>query len=512
VESGQPRNAVAVFRTADLSYVGFALVTDGTDAQGQPVAPPQGSAAWVAFNAPQMLLYSSGGTVSETDPLYRYAVNVPALKAIAGTDSNAVRQAVTWQDLFFVHPGKTLANFMQGGVFSPWGDLYLINGNQHDTTINGGIHVFDPAGNLVAESQNGGTTHFNFQYEPGGIEQQEPEGIDWWNRDNAHPPSNPGGSIGGQLHVILLENELGQDDIFFKHYRVTYPCHTSTTGDDSDGDGLTDFEEGYLYDTDPLIADSDGDHLSDGAEVSTTGTDPLSIDSDGDGIPDGDEDPDGDGLTNDQEVNVYHTDPLLSDTDGDGLSDGQEVNVFHTNPLAADTDGDGLTDGNEVNVYHTNPLVGDTDGDGLSDGQEVNVYHTNPLVADTDADGLPDGIEVQYGTNPLVPDTDGDGLPDGKDLEFIEQAILGLPPGVFKPVPQDAEDQMLTMLKKADRQLQNGKIADGLAILRSVRSFMDGCGTSADQSDWIVNCAAQFKIRALIDLVFQNWGASPVVP
>jgi hypothetical protein len=174
-----------------------------------------------------------------------------------------------------------------GGVFSSWGDLYLINGNQHDTTVNGGIHLFDRAGNLIAESQNGGTTQFNFQYEPSGIEQQEPEGIDWWNRDNPHPPSNPSGSIAGQLHVILLENELGQDDIFFKHYRVTYPCHPQNGTDDSDGDGLTDFEEGYFYDTHPLIADSDGDQLSDGAEINIVGTDPLSIDSDGDTIPDG---------------------------------------------------------------------------------------------------------------------------------------------------------------------------------------------------------------------------------
>lgn len=59
-------------------------------------------------------------------------------------------------------------------------------------------------------------------------------------------------------------------------------------------------------------------------------------------------DTDGDGLTDYQEVNVYHTNPLVADTDGDGLTDGDEVNVWHTNPLVADTDGDGFLDGQEV--------------------------------------------------------------------------------------------------------------------------------------------------------------------
>jgi len=36
-------------------------------------------------------------------------------------------------------------------------------------------------------------------------------------------------------------------------------------------------------------------------------------------------DTDGDGLSDYDEVNVYHTSPYLEDTDGDGISDGQEV-------------------------------------------------------------------------------------------------------------------------------------------------------------------------------------------
>ena len=54
---------------------------------------------------------------------------------------------------------------------------------------------------------------------------------------------------------------------------------------DSDGDGLSDSYEKYLYQTDPNLADTDGDGISDGAEVAA-GTNPLYADSDGDGMGD----------------------------------------------------------------------------------------------------------------------------------------------------------------------------------------------------------------------------------
>ncbi|HLX11977.1 MAG TPA: OmpA family protein, partial [Bacteroidota bacterium] len=111
---------------------------------------------------------------------------------------------------------------------------------------------------------------------------------------------------------------------------------------DSDGDGLTDDEEAIL------------------------GTDPHNPDTDGDGLSDYDE------------VKIYHTDPLKKDTDGDGLTDYEEVKIYHTDPLNKDTDGDGLTDGDEVHIYHTDPLKRDTDGGGVPDGEEVR-RGTNPL-------------------------------------------------------------------------------------------------------------------------------------
>ena len=57
---------------------------------------------------------------------------------------------------------------------------------------------------------------------------------------------------------------------------------------DSDGDGLTDFDEYHNHTTDPELADSDSDGMSDGEEVTVTGSDPkaFNFDSDEDGFYD----------------------------------------------------------------------------------------------------------------------------------------------------------------------------------------------------------------------------------
>ncbi len=137
-------------------------------------------------------------------------------------------------------------------------------------------------------------------------------------------------------------------------------------GEDTDGDGLSDLDEGLL------------------------GTDPLKPDTDGDG------------LTDYQEVKSG-TDPTNPDTDGDGLDDYQELAYWRTNPFREDTDHDGLTDGDEVHVYETDPRYADSDGDRLNDGDEINVYQTDPMVWDTDGDGFIDGDEVAFGGDPLDP-------------------------------------------------------------------------------------------------------------
>jgi hypothetical protein len=42
------------------------------------------------------------------------------------------------------------------------------------------------------------------------------------------------------------------------------------------------------------------------------------------------------------------------------------------------------------------------------------------------------------------------------------------------------------------------------AALRVLRQRMDGCGARPGRDDWIVDCAAQTRTRALVDLLIGN--------
>jgi len=226
---------------------------------------------------------------------------------------------------------------------------------------------------------------------------------------------------------------------------------------DSDGDGLTNYQEIEIYNTNPDVVDSDGDGFDDLEEV-TLGidghiTDPNDQDSDGDGasdpveysnntdpndpdsdddlIPDGfeieygldplddqdaDDDNDSDSLDNIEEYQ-NGTDPFDADTDDDGLNDNVEV-TLGTNPNLIDSDGDLLDDYVEVYDTGTDPNDNDTDNDMIDDFEETVLgsdgFVTDPLDADTDGDGIEDGAEVLAGTDPTDPNdpppTDTSGL------------------------------------------------------------------------------------------------------
>jgi len=158
---------------------------------------------------------------------------------------------------------------------------------------------------------------------------------------------------------------------------------TPASGNDADGDGISDDIEGDV--------DSDGDGVPDYLDEDSDNDDiPDSVegadDADGDGIPNYlDDDSDGDGILDSLEG--------AGDVDGDGIP----------NFLDEDSDGDGIPDSVEGS--------GDSDGDGVPDF----------LDTDSDGDGIPDSVE---GTgdidgdgipNYLDEDSDGDGIPDASD-------------------------------------------------------------------------------------------------
>jgi hypothetical protein len=191
---------------------------------------------------------------------------------------------------------------------------------------------------------------------------------------------------------------------------------------DSDGDGLSDEDELYVYGTDPVAFDTDEDGASDGDEINVLGTDPLSPDAFG-----GDQGPVPVEPAGDDPCDSCRLVDTLPSSVIDDLCDN--CRATRTTPYAAsfkDTDGDGLTDADEA-YYGTNPTKRDSDSDFLRDGDELFVYGTNPLAFDTDGDGVGDHQEIRQGTNPLAPDSDGDGVSDHCDYEPL------IPDGVRLP-------------------------------------------------------------------------------
>lgn len=128
---------------------------------------------------------------------------------------------------------------------------------------------------------------------------------------------------------------------------------------------------------------NDDDVDNDGIDNETEekmGLNPFSVDSDDDGMSDYDE------------IYVYKTNALSNDTDLDGIPDIVEITKYFTDPTKKDTDDDSLSDADEVAIFFTNPRAADTDTDSLPDAEEIRIG-TNPLTPDTDGDNIPDALD-----------------------------------------------------------------------------------------------------------------------
>lgn len=125
-------------------------------------------------------------------------------------------------------------------------------------------------------------------------------------------------------------------------------------------------------------------------------------------------DSDGDGIPDNFEIYVYGTSPTSDDTDQGGVKDMQEL-LDNTNPLDpkddkrvldpdADDDNDGMPNGYEMtygfNPYDPADANDDPDGDGLKNLKEYQIG-TDPLDPDTDDGGVSDGDEVVREIDPL---------------------------------------------------------------------------------------------------------------
>ena len=220
------------------------------------------------------------------------------------------------------------------------------------------------------------------------------------------------------------------------------------------------------------------------------------------------------------------TDPLRHDTDSDLVSDGRErdTGADPTNPLDAaqfkDSDQDGLTDyeesvlgwfvsvnGQAGQLVRSSPSRGDSDHDGLPDLAE-RTLGTDPNKADTDGDGISDYDEVanfaqfaglgdgnpgyvldstnskKYGTDPTQSDSDGDTLTDYQEAVTGYRVLVGgeSQPRFIHTNPL-LTDSDLDGVKDADEEFRTDGVADLTPDMTIADAPFDGWGLEVvDQS------------------------------
>ncbi len=166
---------MVVLATHDLEYL------------GEYMLPRQRKAPWLTVSGDT--LYSSNSSVHRRSPIRRYRLSLD--------DSGALRL-------------KTLAPLrlttrirrVQGGVIHPvTGHLVLVS--DHDQ---GGLVVVDlESGEVLGRQPIDVRRGFPFY--------EELEGATWWDLDGRSTRAR------GQLHVVMLDNELWTDAVYLKHFR-----------------------------------------------------------------------------------------------------------------------------------------------------------------------------------------------------------------------------------------------------------------------------------------------------
>ncbi len=168
------RARIVAFDPHTLRYLGSATLK-------------QRRAPWLAFDA-RGRLHTSTFHISRRRPIRRYALRwrggelrLRRLRPLA-LDRKVRR--------------------VQGGAFDPQGNLHLVSDHRA-----GGLLTFDPAGHLLGRHEVPVRRGFPYY--------EELEGLTFWPLPEAKVPG-----IHGDLHLLLLDNDLNEDEVFFKHFAL----------------------------------------------------------------------------------------------------------------------------------------------------------------------------------------------------------------------------------------------------------------------------------------------------
>lgn len=204
VDQGNEDAVMAVFRAdATLAYVGKGVF----DGQGK-------QAGWVAVDG-DGFVYSSSNHVTA---LRKYHVNWAQIES-------AVQLEFVQEIPLLDEAGVSLRlESMQGGDVSPSNRLiYLTNGTCANS-LNAGVHVVDlHTGVRIARSCQGGENclfryQFDLCFPVSERSNHEPEGLTIWDLDGLVLDGQVADEIEGQLHILLLNNDIDQGNVWIKHY------------------------------------------------------------------------------------------------------------------------------------------------------------------------------------------------------------------------------------------------------------------------------------------------------
>lgn len=282
------------------------------------------------------------------------------------------------------------------------------------------------------------------------------------------------GLFPGKNEIIVTatddEKELSTTVYLYDSIGLNYD-KTIGANTDSDNDGIYDVIEEYIG-TDINKADTDGDGLTDYQEVVELGTDPLKVDTDDNGISDYNEDADNDGISNGKEYEIG-TDPTNNDSDSDGLLDNEELTGYNTSPTNKDTDGDGADDLWEISNGY-NPLVYN-ESFTISYERYPEVTKENPVVPSVKLDLVDGNIDslnidpVSSYDNPYInPSVAGylgeaynfsvDGKFNSAEMTFKYDESLGQLSDTFQPRIYYFNESTKMFEELENQTVQEGKI------------------------------------------------------
>lgn len=147
-------------------------------------------------------------------------------------------------------------------------------------------------------------------------------------------------------------------------------------------------------------------------------------------------DTDGDGLSDYDEINSHGTNPNDRDSDDDNLNDGYEINTSRTNPLNPDTDGDGFPDGADPNPLATPPPTPDVVSSQAAASQQTLAAATQDAIANPSPTITPSPTGTPTPTaTPILPSISVNDPPVATEGTLPTSAVIIFTVSLDRPNP-----------------------------------------------------------------------------